>query len=208
MRDQSLRTLMLEEIRDIYDAEHQLVRALPKMAKGANSDELRDLIETHLGETEGQVKRLDQVFKLLDEQPRGKHCAGIAGIIKEGSDLLEDGFDGSVMDAGIIAGAQRAEHYEIGAYGSVIAWARQLGEEEVASLLHDNLDEEKNADEKLTALAETSINSEAAMMMDGEDRTREREAPDAEETGESRHTARKRPAANTVSRSASASRRH
>ena len=205
MRDQSLRTLMTEEIRDIYDAEHQLVRALPRMAKSANSDELRELIETHLGETEGHVKRLDQVFKLLDESPRGKHCDGIAGIIKEGSQVLEEDFEGPVMDAAIIAGAQRAEHYEIGAYGSVIAWAKQLGEDEVAQLLSDSLQEEKSADQKLTALAEASINGEAAMM-DGEDRTRE--ATDTEEAGESRHTARKRPAATTASRSASGARRH
>jgi ferritin-like metal-binding protein YciE len=208
MKDQSLRTLMTEEIRDLYDAEHQLARALPKLAENASSDELRTLIETHLGETEQQVKRLDQVFALLDEQPRGKHCDGIAGIIKEGSKLLEDGFDGAVLDAGIIAGAQRAEHYEIGAYGAVIAWAKRLGEDEVATLLHDSLVEEKSADEKLTALAESSINDEAAATaIDGDDR--DREALDADETGESRNNAtRKHPAANTVSRSTSASRRH
>jgi ferritin-like metal-binding protein YciE len=159
---QSLRNLMVEEIKDLYDAERQLVKALPKMAKGANSDELRSLITGHLSETEEQVKRLERAFELLDEQPRGKHCAGIAGIIKEGSDLLEEDFEGAVMDAGIIAGAQRAEHYEIGAYGSVIAWAKQLGEGELARLLEDTMQEEKNADEKLSALAESSINSQAA----------------------------------------------
>ena len=153
---------MIEEIRDLYDAERQLVKALPKMAKGATSDELRSLIETHLEETEEQVKRLERAFEMLDEKPRGKHCAGIAGIIKEGSDLLEEDFDGAVLDAGIIAGAQRAEHYEIGAYGSVIAWAKQMGEGEVASLLEETLEEEKGADEKLSALAESSINQQAA----------------------------------------------
>lgn len=153
---------MIEEIRDLYDAERQLVKALPKMAKGASSDELRSLIETHLEETEGQVKRLERAFEMLDEKPRGKHCAGIAGIIKEGSDLLEEDFDGAVLDAGIIAGAQRAEHYEIGAYGSVIAWAKQMGEGDVASLLEETLEEEKGADEKLSALAEGSINQQAA----------------------------------------------
>lgn len=153
---------MIEEIRDLYDAERQLVKALPKMAKGATSDELRSLIETHLEETQGQVKRLEQAFEMLQEKPRGKHCAGIAGIIKEGSDLLEEDFDGAVLDAGIIAGAQRAEHYEMGAYGSVIAWAKQLGEGDVASLLEETLEEEKGADEKLSALAESSINPEAA----------------------------------------------
>jgi ferritin-like metal-binding protein YciE len=153
---------MIEEIRDLYDAERQLVKALPKMAKGASSDELRSLIEAHLGETHGQVKRLERAFELLDERPRGKHCSGIAGIIKEGSELLEEDFDGAVLDAGIIAGAQRAEHYEMGAYGSVIAWAKQIGEGDVASLLEETLEEEKGADEKLTALAESSINQQAA----------------------------------------------
>jgi ferritin-like metal-binding protein YciE len=161
-QQQTLRELMIEEIRDLYDAERQLVKALPKMAKGATSDELRSLIETHLEETQGQVKRLEQAFEMLQEKPRGKHCAGIAGIIKEGSDLLEEDFDGAVLDAGIIAGAQRAEHYEMGAYGSVIAWAKQLGEGDVASLLEETLEEEKGADEKLSALAESSINQEAA----------------------------------------------
>ena len=158
----TLRTLMIEEIRDLYDAERQLVKALPKMAKGASSSDLRSLIETHLEETQEQVKRLERAFELLDEKPRGKHCAGIAGIIKEGADLLEEDFGGSVLDAGIIAGAQRAEHYEIGAYGSVIAWAKHIGEAEVASLLEDTLEEEKGADEKLSALAESSINQQAA----------------------------------------------
>jgi ferritin-like metal-binding protein YciE len=161
-QQQTLRELMIEEIRDLYDAERQLVKALPKMAKGATSDELRSLIEAHLEETQGQVTRLEQAFELLQEKPRGKHCAGIAGIIKEGSDLLEEDFDGAVLDAGIIAGAQRAEHYEMGAYGSVIAWAKQIGEGDVASLLEETLEEEKGADEKLSALAESSINQQAA----------------------------------------------
>ena len=161
-QQQTLRELMIEEIRDLYDAERQLVKALPKMAKGASSEELRSLIETHLGETQEQVKRLERAFEMLQEKPRGKHCAGIAGIIKEGSDLLEEDFDGAVLDAGIIAGAQRAEHYEMGAYGSVIAWAKQIGEGDIASLLEETLEEEKGADEKLSALAESSINQQAA----------------------------------------------
>jgi len=161
-QQQTLRELMIEEIRDLYDAERQLVKALPKMAKGASSEELRSLIETHLGETQEQVKRLERAFEMLQEKPRGKHCAGIAGIIKEGSDLLAEDFDGAVLDAGIIAGAQRAEHYEMGAYGSVIAWAKQIGEGDIASLLEETLEEEKGADEKLSALAESSINQQAA----------------------------------------------
>jgi len=195
----SLRNLMVEEIKDLYDAERQLVKALPKMAKGANSDELRALITGHLSETEEQVKRLERAFEMLDEKPRGKHCAGIAGIIKEGSDLLEEDFDGAVMDAGIIAGAQRAEHYEIGAYGSVIAWAKQLGEGELASLLEDTMQEEKNADEKLSALAEGSINSKAAAAAgqrkstasNGEDRS-PRSVPKSRNGGRSKASTRRR----------------
>jgi ferritin-like metal-binding protein YciE len=159
---------MIDEIRDLYDAERQLVKALPKMAKGATSDELRTLIETHLGETEEQVKRLERAFEMLGEKPRGKRCEGIAGIIEEGSNLLEEDFDGAVLDAGIIAGAQRAEHYEITAYGSVMAWAKQLGESELADLLSETLEEEKSADEKLSALAEGTVNMEAAQS-EGED---------------------------------------
>ena len=193
VQQQSLRELMIEEIRDLYDAERQLVKALPKMAKGATSDDLRSLIETHLEETQGQVKRLEQAFEMLQEKPRGKHCAGIAGIIKEGSDLLEEDFDGAVLDAGIIAGAQRAEHYEMGAYGSVIAWAKQLGEGEVASLLEETLEEEKGADEKLSALAESSINQEAASEAGGDE--------DSMEEGTRRRSAAKGNGGNGASRS-------
>ena len=161
-QEQTLRTLLVDEIRDLYDAERQLVKALPRMAKGAESDDLRELIEAHLGETHTHVERLERVFGLLDEKVRGKHCAGIAGIIEEGSNLLGEDFEGAVMDAGIIAGAQRAEHYEIGAYGSVIAWAKQLGEDQIVATLAETLDEEKAADQKLTDLAESSINGAAA----------------------------------------------
>jgi ferritin-like metal-binding protein YciE len=179
---------MVEEIRDLYDAERQLVKALPKMAKGATSAELRTLIEGHLDETQEQVKRLERAFQLLDEKPRGKHCAGIAGIIEEGSNLLEEDFDGAVLDAGIIAGAQRAEHYEIGAYGSVIAWAKQLGEAELASLLEDTMQEEKNADEKLSALAESTINSRAAAAR-GDSESDDSETEDEEDEERPRSTA-------------------
>lgn len=170
MQQQSLRTLMVGEIRDLYDAERQLVKSLPKLAKGASSPELRQLIAMHLNETEGQVKRLERAFELLEEQPRGRRCTGIAGIIEESAHLLEQDMDGSVLDAGIIAGAQRAEHYEIGAYGSVVAWAKQLGEDELASLLHETLEEEKGADHKLTALAEQRVNTEAASPQSDEPR--------------------------------------
>jgi len=158
----SLKQLMVEELKDLYNAEKQLTKALPKLAKNATSPQLKKLLETHLEETEGQIKRLDEVFEILDEKPRGKHCAGIAGIVEEGNDLTGEDFDGAVLDAGIIAGAQRAEHYEIAAYGSVMAWAKVLGMRDIASLLSETLEEEKSADEKLTALAEKSVNRQAS----------------------------------------------
>ena len=186
----TLRDLMIDEIRDLYDAERQLVKALPKMAKGCTSEELRTLLETHLGETEEQVSRLEKAFEMLGEEARGKRCDGMAGIIEEGSNLLEEDFDGAVLDAGIIASAQRAEHYEITAYGSVMAWAKQLGETDIAELLSETLEEEKSADEKLSALAEGTINGEAAQSDaddseedDDEGSSRQREAGTAGRAG-------------------------
>ncbi|HWB30928.1 MAG TPA: ferritin-like domain-containing protein [Vicinamibacterales bacterium] len=157
-----LHDLFLDELRDLYDAERQLTKALPKLAKGSASPDLRSAIESHLEETRGHVERLERAFQMLDERARGKHCAGIAGIIEEGSDLLAEDLGDSVMDAGIIAGAQRAEHYEMAAYGSVIAWAKAMGHDDVASLLAETLEEEKAADAKLTELAEGGINEAAA----------------------------------------------
>src|SRR5215467_9185894 len=161
-QDHSFHNLMVDEIRDLYDAEKQLVKALPKMAEKATSSHLREAIEQHLGETQGHVLRLEEAFDLLGEKPKGKHCAGIAGIIDEGSDLLGSDYEGVIKDAGIIAGAQRAEHYEIAAYGNVIAWAKTMGHEQLASLLHETLQEEKAANDKLTLLGEGGINREAS----------------------------------------------
>jgi ferritin-like metal-binding protein YciE len=180
MAGNNLRDALVDEIRDLYNAEKQLTKALPKLAKGATNDVLRDAIESHLEETEGQLTRLERVFELLDEKPRGKHCAGIAGIIEEGSDTLQEDAEDSVMDAMIIAAAQRAEHYEIGAYGTVIAWAEALELEEIAEILKETLAEEKAADEKLTAIAESGIN-EAATAGESEDAME-----DEDEAGESR----------------------
>jgi len=157
----SLRDALVEELKDLYNAEKQLTKALPKLARRATSDELRDAFESHLEETEGQITRLERVFELLDEKPRGKHCAGIAGIIEEGGDVMQEEAEDSVMDAMLIASGQRAEHYEIGAYGSVIAWAEALELTEVAQLLNETLAEEKAADEKLSAIAESGINEAA-----------------------------------------------
>jgi ferritin-like metal-binding protein YciE len=161
MAENTLRDALVDEIRDLYNAEKQLTKALPKLAKAACSDELREALEAHLGETQGQITRLERVFELLDEKPRGKHCAGIAGIIEEGGEMLKEDFDGAVMDAVIIASGQRAEHYEIAAYGTVIAWAEALELTEVAEVLTETLEEEKAADEKLSALAEAGINEAA-----------------------------------------------
>jgi ferritin-like metal-binding protein YciE len=164
----NLRDALLDEIRDIYDAEKQIVKALPKMVKGATSAEFREALESHFDETENQVARLERVFELLDEKPRGKHCAGMAGILEEGSEILKKETDEVVMDALLIAAAQRVEHYEIAAYGTVNAWAEALGLTDVAELLGESLAEEKAADEKLSALAESGIN-EAATAGESED---------------------------------------
>ena len=161
---QTLQDAFIDELRDVYDAEKQLIKALPKLARAANSLQLRGAFESHLEETKGQVERLEQVFASLDEKVQGKHCDGIEGIIEEGDAIMEEDFDLMAMDACLIAAGQRAEHYEIAAYGSLIAWARSLGHAEAAELLEQTLSEEKAADEKLTALGEGGINDEAATL--------------------------------------------
>ena len=158
----TLHDAFLDELRDSYDAEKQLTKALPKLAKASTSPELRQAFESHLEETRGHVERLEQIFELLDEKAKGKHCDGIAGIIEEGSSVMGEDFDESTMDACLIASGQRAEHYEMAAYGTLVAWARAMGHEELAVLLEETLSEEKSADEKLTQLAESGINDEAA----------------------------------------------
>lgn len=163
--DHSLHDLMLDEIRDLYDAEQQLVKALPKIAEAATSPALRSAIEGHLEETRGHVGRLERAFGMLGESPKRKHCSGIAGILDEGNSVVKSDFNGAVKDAGIIAGAQRVEHYETAAYGNVIAWARAMGHEEVASILHETLAEEKAANDKLTSIGEGGLNHEAAATM-------------------------------------------
>ena len=161
-KTKSLHDMFIDEVRDAYDAEKQLIKALPKLAKAAKSRELREAFQAHLAETQGHVTRLEEVFATLDEKPRGKHCDGIAGIIEEGKSLLEEEIDESALDACLIAAGQRAEHYEMAAYGSLVAWARVMGHAEAADLLEQNLGEEKAADEKLTTLAEGGINEQAA----------------------------------------------
>jgi ferritin-like metal-binding protein YciE len=158
----TLHDAFLDELRDCYDAEKQLTKALPKLAKTAASPDLRAAFEAHLKETRGHVDRLEQVFDSLEEQVRGKHCDGIAGIIEEGKSIMEEDFDDDTMDACLIAAGQRAEHYEMAAYGTLVAWARGMGHDEAAKLLQQTLDEEKSADKKLSALAEGGINQKAS----------------------------------------------
>jgi ferritin-like metal-binding protein YciE len=171
----TLHDAFVDELRDTYDAEKQLTKALPKMAKAANSPELREAIESHLEETRQQVTRLEQVFESLDEKAKGKHCDGIAGIIQEAQAVMQEDFDESTADACLIAAAQRAEHYEMAAYGTLVAWARAMGHDDAADLLQETLDEEKAADEKLNSLAEGGINEEAAAGAHGEDEEEEGE---------------------------------
>ena len=158
----TLHDAFIDELRDTYDAEKQLTKALPKLAKAASNPKLRKAFETHLQETLGQIERLEQVFESLDEKVRGKHCDGIAGIIEEGKSIMEEDFDETTMDACLIAAGQRAEHYEMAAYGTLVAWAQAMGHDQASKLLQQTLDEEKAADEKLSGLAEGGINQGAA----------------------------------------------
>ena len=172
----TLHDAFIDELRDTYDAEKQLTKALPKMARKATSEDLREAFETHLEETRVQIERLEQVFASLDEKVRGKHCDGMAGIIEEGKSIMEEDFDDSTMDACLIAAGQRSEHYEMAAYGTLVAWAKAMGHTEAARLLQANLNEEGAADKKLSGLAEGGINQEAADMAHG-DEDEEEDAP-------------------------------
>jgi ferritin-like metal-binding protein YciE len=158
----TLHDAFIDELRDTYDAERQITKALPKMIKACTSEELRAAFESHLEETRSQVERLEQVFEMLDEKARGKHCDGMAGIIEEGKSVMEEEFDETTMDAVLIASAQRVEHYEMAAYGTLVAWAKDMGHNDAADVLATILEEEKAADEKLTTIAEGGINQEAA----------------------------------------------
>ena len=156
----SLRDLLIDELRDLHHAENQLVKALPKMAKAASHDELKEGFTEHLEQTRGHVDRLERCFKLLGEKARGKTCHAMQGLVEEGKEAIEEDAPDSIRDAKLIGAAQRVEHYEIAAYGTARAFAETLGESKVADLLQETLDEEGETDKKLTALAET-INQEA-----------------------------------------------
>jgi ferritin-like metal-binding protein YciE len=167
MKLDSLKKLYLEELRDLYSAETQLVKALPKMVKGASSAELKQAFGNHLEQTEEHVERLNEIFGRLDEKPTGKICKAMKGLIEEGSEMLEEEGEESVIDAGLIGAAQRVEHYEIASYGTVRTFANLLGEQDAAELLQQTLDEEGETDKELSELAEGIVNNEA-LTEDGE----------------------------------------
>jgi ferritin-like metal-binding protein YciE len=160
MANESLKKLYADELKDLFSAENQLVKALPKMAKAASSDELRVGFEKHLEETKGHVQRLEEIFQSLDERPKGKKCVGMEGLVKEGAEVMAEDFDDAVLDAGLIGAARRVEHYEMAAYAAVYEFAMVLGQTRHASLLEKTLAEEKQTDDKLAKLAK-EINAQA-----------------------------------------------
>ena len=170
MPNEGLKELYIDELKDLYSAESQLLKALPKMAKAASSEELRQGFEEHLEQTRGHVERLEEMFKSLGESPKGKKCAGMEGLVKEGSEVMHEDFQGALKDAALIGAAQRVEHYEIAAYGTASEFAKLLGENEHVSLLEETLQEEKDTDKKLTELAK-EINPQANQRMEEEERT-------------------------------------
>lgn len=163
MRKDSLRQLYVDELKDLYSAETQMVKALPKMAKASSNAELRQGFEEHLRQTAEQVSRLEQIFEMLREKPTGKKCLGMEGLVKEGSETMREDYEDAVMDAALIGAAQRVEHYEIAGYGTVRAFAELLGENEHLSLLEQTLREEKQTEDKLSQLAEP-INTAASQV--------------------------------------------
>ena len=162
MAIKTMEDLFVDTLKDIYYAEKQILKALPGMVKKANAGKLKKALETHRQETEGQVDRLEEVFKLLDTAARGKKCEAIEGIISEAKEHMDEIEDEAVLDAGMISSAQAVEHYEITRYGTLIAWAKQLGHDDAVRLLEQNLDQEKHADRLLTEIAESSANKKAA----------------------------------------------
>lgn len=161
-KDKDLNDLFLDTLKDIYFAEKQILKALPKMAKAATSDELRAAFEKHHDETEGQVERLEQIFELIDKPARSKTCDAIQGILDEGKEIMDEYKGSEALDAGMLAAAQAVEHYEISRYGTLKQWAQQLGMKDAVRLLGETLQEEKKTDETLTKLAEDTVNLAAA----------------------------------------------
>jgi len=161
MKPHSLHDMYVEELKDLWSAENQIVKALPRMVKAASNGELKKALEQHLRVTERQVERLDRIFKELDASPRGKKCVGMEGVIEEGKELIKEKPEAPVLDAGLIAAAQHVEHYEMAGYGTVRTWASALGYDDQASLLEETLNEEKEADRILSDIAERSVNAGA-----------------------------------------------
>jgi ferritin-like metal-binding protein YciE len=160
-KTKDLNDLFYETLKDIFHAEKQILKALPKMARAANSDELRQAFETHREETQGQVERLQRVFEIFGKRATSKTCHAILGLVEEGQEVMEEFKDSEALDAGLLAAAQAVEHYEISRYGTLRAWAQQLGLDEAAQLLEETLEEEKKTDQLLTTIAESSVNEEA-----------------------------------------------
>ncbi len=154
MRVDSIDKLFIEELKDLYSAENQITKALPKMVNAASSKDLKKAFESHLRETEGQIERLVQICNILGTSPKGKSCEGMKGVLDEGSSMLHESAEGDVRDAALISAAQRVEHYEMAAYGTVRTYAQLLGQPQVAKLLEETLEEEKAADQKLTSIAQ------------------------------------------------------
>jgi ferritin-like metal-binding protein YciE len=171
---ESLEDLLQEEVKDLYDAEKQLTKALPKLMKKATADALKEALEAHLHETEQHVERLEQVFEQLEMPARGRKCTGMQNLIAEGNEMIDEAEDDAIRDAVMIAAAQKVEHYEIASYGTVRTWASLLGKTDVAELLEETLEEEKAADQKLTSIAESFVNEAAA---EGEDEEQEAQPP-------------------------------
>jgi ferritin-like metal-binding protein YciE len=195
----TLHETLVDELKDLYHAEKQLTKALPKMAKATSHEELREALEMHLEETQEQLTRLEQVFESLGEKVKAKPCAGMAGIIEEGNEKLQELDKGPVLDAVLIAAAQRVEHYEIGAYGTCLEWARLMGHDEAVALLEQTLEEEKSADKKLTMLAEQGINE--AALADGQDEEEEGEEQRARPTSRRQSVGNSRNRAKAADRS-------
>jgi ferritin-like metal-binding protein YciE len=161
MKMESLHELFMAELKDIYDAEHQVIEALPKMEKAAKSAQLKQGFRTHLRDSENHISRLEQVFSMMGKKAARKKCKGMAGLIKEGDELMKEDADPDVTDAGLISAAQKVEHYEMAAYGALRTWAKMMGHRDAARLLQQTLDEEGDTDKKLTAMAENTINERA-----------------------------------------------
>lgn len=180
MAIQTVKDLFIDELKDIYSAERQAIRAYPKLAKAVSAPELKEALQTHLEETKGQVERLDRVFEILEKRASGKTCEAMKGLLEEGAEVLEEVEQGSVRDVALIAAAQRMEHYEIAAYGTVATLAKALGETEIAGLLAQTLEEEKTTDKKLTGVSK-SVNKQAIADSEPEEEEEEEEEGAGEE---------------------------